>query len=161
MKALFTTIAVLLTLNVSAARPSANQSWDELVKNHSLDIKFPVARMNHGPVTGVDFLCLDGEILRTKKMLEKCTKYIATPGKNGEIKCAQSVLEFGIVDREQESTRCVEYSRSKERMECVRYEDYTYVQPTSFNVDVYKYTNPKRENSVKVFSKKYEIADCQ
>lgn len=161
MKTLLTTIAVLLTFNVSAARPSANQSWDELKANNSLDIKFPAARMNHGPATGVDFLCLDGEVLRTKKLIEKCTKQIVTPGRNGELKCVSTVKEFGVVEREQETTRCVQYSRNNDSMECVKYEDYTYVQPLSFNVEVYKYNTPKKTNSTKIFSKRYDITECK
>lgn len=160
MKALFTLMALTLAAQVFAA-PSVNSSWSELIANRSLDIKFPVATMNHGPVTGVDFLCIDGDILRTKKMIEKCTKYRTTAGRNSEVKCVETTREFGIVEREQRTTRCVEYSRNRDNMECVKYEDYTYVQPTSFKVDVYKYTTPKRENSNKIFSKRFDIAHCE
>lgn len=161
MKNFVMTIMLFVTYSLSAKTPTSDMSWDELIANRSLDIKFPAARMNHGPATGVDFLCLDGEVLRTKKMLEKCVKYVTTPGRNGELKCVKSVLEFGIVNRQEESTRCVQYSRNRDSMECIKYEDYTYIQPLTFNVDVFRFSNPKKSNSVKIFTKKFEVSDCQ
>ena len=56
--------------------------------------------MNHGPVTGVDFLCIDGDVLRTKKMIEKCTKYKATAGRNSEVKCVETKKELREIRRE-------------------------------------------------------------
>jgi len=160
MKAAILMVTLLTVSNAFAV--SSNDSWETISAKRNLKIEWPSARMSHGPWTGVDFLCRDGEVLRTKKLVEKCNKYTNKPGKNGGIVCSSVSKSFGIVQLEQPSTRCVKYSNSKERGDvCLKYEDYTYVQPTTFEVDVLKLTSPKNDLYKHLFTKEYTIADCE
>jgi len=159
MKTIILLASLLSLSNVFAA--SVNDSWETLNKDYSLDIEWPAAQMTHGVWTGVDFLCLDGNTIRTKKVLDICTKYATKPGKGGgKIICAASKKAFGIVNNEVTGTRCVEYRHSKEQDVCVKYEDYSYPQPTSFEVDVNKIVN-KDGLTRHLFTKDYSITACE
>lgn len=160
MKAAILMVTLLTVSNAFAV--SSNDSWETISAKRNLKIEWPSARMTNGAWTGVDFLCRDGEVLRTKKLIETCTKYKNTQGQNSGIVCVNTTKSFGIVKLEQPSTRCVKYSHSKEQSDvCLKYEDYTYVQPTTFEVDVLKVKNVKNDLYTHAFTKEYTIADCQ
>ena len=159
MKTVILMASLLGLSNVFAA--SVNDSWSSLEANRTLQIEWPSAQMTHGVWTGVDFLCLDGNTIRTKKVIEKCTKYAVKPGQNGGVYCAATVKAFGIVNNEVSGTRCVQYKPGKEQDVCVKYEDYSYAQPTSFDVDVLKVVSPKEGTTRHLFTKEYSITDCK
>lgn len=166
MKSLVILMISLLMSSAFAGRPSVNDSWEELKSNYSLNIKWPSALMNHGPRTGVDFLCLDGEQIRTKKELTKCLKYkMVRRGDDHEMVCVESKKEFGFVDAEQTYTRCVKWQRRGGDHDdvCKKYEDYTYVQPLEFTVEVHKYEGSRsdRDRTRLLFKKDYSISACE
>lgn len=145
-------------LSLASFAASVNDSWDSLKGQLDLNIEWPAARMNHGPMTGVDFLCLDGDVLRTKAPVEKCLEWQVTRGHNSEVICVNSIQEYGFVNRQEMSTRCLAINKDGE---CVRYEDYIYVQPTTFpSVEVYQVLNNDGLQR-KLFSKEYSIESCK
>lgn len=150
-------IASLLCLT-SVFAASENDSWSTLEKDFSLQIDWPAAQMTHGTWTGVDFLCFEGNTIRTKNLISICTQYKQI-GKKGPV-CVKSIKTFGIVNNVVTGTRCVQYRNSKNQDVCVKYEDYSYDLPTTYDVDVNKIVN-KDGLTRKLFSKEYSITDCE
>lgn len=150
-------IAIVIALSsVASFAASVNDSWEVLNANTGLKIEWPGARMNHGPMTGVDFLCLDGDVLRTKAPVEKCTKWQVTGGHNSQMICVESVTEFGIVNRAELAERCV---RMNKEGVCVKTETYTHVQPTSFPaVNVFAV---RGDHANFLFAKPYSVEACK
>lgn len=156
------TIILMAALSLSSAfAASVNDSWETLEANRSLVIEWPSAQMNHGVWTGVDFLCQDGNTIRTKKVIEICTKYAVKGGQNGGVYCAATKTAFGIVNNEVTGTRCVKYKPGKEQDVCLKYEDYSYAQPTTFDVEVLKVLSSKEGTTKHLFNKEYSITDCK
>ncbi len=152
-----TLIALALTFaSLSTFAASINDSWESLNDNVNLRIEWPAAQMTHGPATGVDFLCLDGDVLRTKAPVEKCTKWQVTSGHNSQMICVESVTEYGFVNRTEIAERCV---RMNKEGVCVKTETYTHVQPLSF--PAVRVSAARGDHEVFLFTKPYAVESCK
>lgn len=157
MKTIVLLALALLSTQVMS-RSTVGSTWAELKKDYTLNIQWPAAKMNHGPATGVDFLCDAGDHFRTLKPLQKCVRQAVKPGRNGGLYCAAYTTSFGIVEKVQSYERCVRYSNNRERTECREYETRTFVVASNYNVTVNKKVG--RDSEKFLFKKSFTIPAC-
>ncbi len=162
MKSLLVVLSLLVAFTASAALPTANSSWDT-IKNHSmLDVAMPSVMLDNGGAAAADFMCIAGDVLRTKKMIKTCNEW-QRRGDND--RCIGYKHFYGITKIDNSRTRCVEWRRrgSDHDDVCTRYETYNYTTPTNFNVKVYKVRNVRGDSRrVRVlFTKELNISDCK
>lgn len=151
-------LALALLSTQAMSRSTVNSSWSELKKDYSLNIQWPAAKMNHGPATGVDFLCDAGDHFRTLKPLQKCTRYAVKPGRNGDLQCVAHTTSFGVVEKVQSYERCVRYNNNRDRTECREYETRTFVVASNYKVTVNKKVGQEHEKFL--FKKSFTIPAC-
>lgn len=152
---------IALSATSAMARVSVNTPWSELKKNYSLDIKWPAARMNHGPHTGVDFLCDAGDHFQALKPIKKCTKWEVERRRDGNIVCVSYESIYGTVEKVQSYERCVKYRHHRERDICLQYETRTFEVPSSYSVEVHKYVGSRNEDNTRLlFKKPFTIPAC-
>lgn len=152
-------LALALVSTQVMARSTVNSSWAGLKKDYSLNIQWPAAKMNHGPATGVDFLCDAGDHFRTLKPIQKCVRQAVKPGRNGGLYCAEYTTSFGTVEKVQSYERCVRYSRSRENEQCLQYETRTFEVASTYMVTVNKQVGNDRERFL--FKKSFTIPACK
>jgi len=156
-------LAIVFALSATAAMAgvTVNTPWSQLKKDYSLNIKWPAARMNHGPHTGVDFLCDAGEHFETLKTIKSCVKWEIERRRDGNLVCVQYESITGIVEKVQSYERCVKYSSSRERDICLQYETRSFEVPSSYNVEVYRELGHRNDNERLLFKKTFTIPACQ
>ncbi len=154
-------LVIALTATSAMAHVSVNTPWSQLKKNYSLDIKWPAARMNHGPMTGVDFLCDAGDHFQTLKPIKTCTKWEVQRGRNANLECVSYKTITGIVEKVQSYERCVKYRNHRERDVCLQYETRTFEVASSYNVEVRKHIGSRaNDNTRLLFKKPFTIPAC-
>ncbi len=154
---------IALTATSAMARVSVNTPWSQLKKDYTLDIKWPAARMNHGPMTGVDFLCDAGDHFQTLKTIKTCTKWETQRGRDRDLVCVAYKTITGIVEKVQSYEACVKYQRRGGDHDdvCVKYETKTFEVPSNYSVEVRKqFGNRDNNNTRLLFKKPFTIPAC-
>jgi len=162
MKTLIAVITLLVAFTASAGLPTADSSW-KTIKNHRLlDVAMPSVKLDNGGFAAADFMCVAGDVLRTKKMIKTCNKW---ERRRDNDRCIGYKHFYGISKIENTRTRCVEWRRRGGDRDdiCTRYETYGYTTPLNYNVKVYKLRNVNRDGRRErvLFTKELNIADCK
>ncbi|MFG1500989.1 hypothetical protein ABMA70_12345 [Halobacteriovorax sp. XZX-3] len=168
MKKLITFIAALfVTTSVFAGMPNENDSW-ETIKDNFMKVTFnePALNLDNGGAISVFFGCIDGDTIRTKKMLKRCVEWQHRGGDRDSI-CTAYTSFYGRAEIVTERERCVRWSlqgRRDGRDICLEYETYSYTHPLSYDIDVHKTLHGRRHDNKlgrKLFTKNYTIEACE
>ncbi len=166
MKALLILVSTLLvTVSASAYTPSVSDSWDTIRSNYDVEVDEPSVRLDVGALTtSAFFVCKDDDQLRTLKKFTRCLEWSHDDDEDPSSFCLEEQKYYGTAAIEATRQRCVSWrdvdSGDSVESICTQYENYTYTQPLSFDVDVYAdsqddYRGPK------LFTKKLTIKDCE
>lgn len=174
MKTLLVTTLLLGAATAGADTVTIDSSWESILNTRSVEVDMPIVRMTHGPVTTIDQLCIEGDILRTKNMF---TRHIAVdrsfggPDDDRRVRYRYEKF-FGYAEFVQTYTVCHRERRDRigsdfdPRCDFETQESYTV--PTHYTgeeaIPVYKIRNLDRDNerrSVKLFTKEYTIPVCE
>lgn len=163
-------LALVLTATAQAglfgAMPTENSTWSE-IRNDFARVVFnePSVKLDNGPMTSAFFVCKDGDVLRTKKQLDKCVDW--TRRRDDRV-CTEYKKYWGIAAIEGTRTRCTKWERSRDKDSiCVAWEDYNYTLPLSHEINIHKrrHVGGDRDRSAefgrKLFTKTLHIEDCE
>lgn len=176
MKALLITAS--LTLSVLAAgngELSEQSSWETILSSDRVEVDMPTVRMTHGPVTTIDQLCIEGDMLRTKEMFTKLIPVDRFWGPSNDDRNPISYRKekfYGYANFVQTYTVC--QSERRERIgsdwnpRCDYEYEESYTVPTVYageeSIPVYKIRNLDRDNERRgrmLFAKEYTIPVCE
>lgn len=156
-------LVIALAATTAMAGVNVNTPWSQLKKDYSLNIKWPSARMNHGPMTSVDFLCDAGDHFETLKPIKTCTKWEVERRRDGDLVCTAYKTITGTVEKVQSYEACVKYQRRGHDHDdvCVKYETRTFEVASNYNVAVYKQLSHRNDTERFLFKKPFSIPACK
>ena len=161
MKTLLVVASMLLAFSANAGLPSSSDSWSSIKNNHRVDVAMPSVMLDNAGAAAADFMCVAGDVVRTKKMIKTCNKWKRTRDND---RCIGYKHFYGIAKIDSTRTKCVQWKRRGGDRDdvCMRYETYDYTLPLSFNVKVYKMTRARNDRRGRVlFTKTLNISDCE
>ncbi len=168
MKTLFILVATLLvTASASAHTPTASDSWDTIRSHYNrVEVDEPSVRLDVGALTtSAFFVCIDGNQLRTLKKFTRCLEWSNDDDEDSSRRCRREQKYYGTAAIESTRQRCVDWTEvdsgdSTETI-CTEYEDYSYTQPLTFNVNVYRESDGDEYRGRKLFTKTLTLKDCK
>ncbi len=156
MKSLILALSILVS--GSAFAIDQNSSWNEIRNGNTYSVDTPAINFRGNGLQVSPFgVCVDGDFLRTKGMVEKC---VSRDNRDGD--CSASVFQYEFLPITRRVKTCVKYSqRGGGDRECVRFATRSVTTPLSYTFDVYKRTGARNGGLRYLFSKDYDIMACR
>lgn len=170
MKKLITLVAALFITSTALAdfpsifdgMPTQDDSWDTIRGEYTRVIfDQPALNLDNGGAISVFFGCVEGDTIRTKKMIKKC---VAWERRGDDIVCSDYEHFYGVASIVSERERCLKWSHNKDNRYCLEYETYTYTHPLSYDINVHRTARGNKHENKKgrfLFTKNYTIEACQ
>lgn len=134
-----------------------NSSWSEIRMGNTYYVDTPAINFRGGGLQTTPFgVCVVGDSLRTKRMVEKCVEW---GGRDND--CQRSVYQYEYLPITRTVRSCVKRRRVGDDYECVKWANRTVTTPLSYTFDVYKRYGRDGDNHRYLFSKDYDITSCQ
>lgn len=144
-------------------KPTAETSWSKLSRDQRVIFELPQFDMSYGFFLRTSSVCIDGDTLRSKDLLEKCFEY----GGSNNDRCVDVREVYATKPMKGTETYCAEYTGGEDNR-CVRWESYDYTIAESYEIPVYRRVrgagnddfNRSRRHAPH-FSKTFVIPDCE
>ena len=164
MKSLLVFLMIFSSAQLFArATPDANSTWREITRSRRVVHQLPQYIMSHGTFSRAANVCVDGDYIRTKRSIKKCTQYTGR-----EDRCVSWITVFPTKPIIGTTRRCVR-RRNGDNDECIEWADIPYELSLTFDVKVYRRRSGGRNDSDydrysmyrPLFTKEFTISNCQ
>ena len=164
MKKLFVLSALLLGLLSTANTrplPTQDSDWSKISSDRRIFFELPQYALSYGYFMRAGSVCVDGEILRSKKAVKKCIRW--SHGRDND-RC----LKYEMVrpSKAMEGTRslCVRWGGGRDG-DCTEYRDFPYSIKSTFMISVHRKNmggGRDRDDQAGrlLFKKNYTLATC-
>lgn len=164
MKKAILTLALLASTVAFGSTPDASTPWSELSRNSRVIYEMPQFQLSYGWFMTAPSLCVDGDMLRSKKPKQDCTRWT---GRDND-RCVDYRMVYPKVAIEGTKERCVRWT-GRDQDRCVEWETYEYKLPLSYDIPVYRRVSGGRDGDDMdrsrrgrpLFVKNYTITDCE
>lgn len=159
MKNLLVLAALAIGLVSTAhARPMPTEATDWSVMDRDLRVYFeyPQFALSHGFFVRAPGVCVDGDVLRTKKLKKKC---VQTQGRND--RCVKYIHIYPSKAMEGTRRVCTRWQGGDNDI-CTRWEDIPYSIETSYDIDVHRMSRRGGDDypGRYLFTKNFTIPSC-
>lgn len=143
-----------LLIGASASAHTADTSWEVLMADKSLKIDAPVVFMGHA--VDYTFVCVDGQMLRTKKpVAQKETIYIGKNRSKEVIKGYKYL--YTPINYTRSVSECTYIGKNRE---VCKDKVVSGTYPTTVNVKVSKLVSPRNDTYKFLFNKAWTVPAC-